>query len=217
MSEVSIKTPSFNHLSTVDLDLIYAPSEDTFLLIDALEKDLKEIVKLEPCICLEIGVGSGVVITALGSALGPSSLYFGTDVNEFACKKAEETAHLNGVTLKTFCCNFVDNVPDSVKGSVDVLIFNPPYVVTESDEILSSPLASAWAGGEKGREVIDKLFPSLSSILSPRGVFYLLLEKNNKPKEVSSILEHLGFSSTCILSRKNLSETLYVMKFTRKL
>jgi methylase of polypeptide subunit release factors len=34
---------------------------------------------------------------------------------------------------------------------------------------------AAWAGGYKGREVIDKLTPRIREFLTDTGVFYLLL------------------------------------------
>ena len=40
---------------------IYEPSDDTFLLIDALYSDLEQLVSRKPFKCLEIGPGSGVV------------------------------------------------------------------------------------------------------------------------------------------------------------
>lgn len=41
-------------------------------------------------------------------------------------------------------------------GIVDLLIFNPPYVVTEPEEISGKGIERSWAGGLKGRQVIDK-------------------------------------------------------------
>ena len=54
------------------------------------------------------------------------------------------------------------------KKQVDVLIFNPPYVVTYNEEIDKDFVASTYAGGDCGRVVMDRFFPNVNSLLSEK-------------------------------------------------
>ena len=91
-------------------------------------------------------------------------------------------------------------------GSVDVLICNPPYVPSESppavkaefqtdDTSLGSSarferdsylLSLSYAGGLDGMEMTNRLLEQLPSILSNRGVAYLLLCARNKPEATAA-------------------------------
>ena len=42
-----------------------------------------------------------------------------------------------------------------------VQIFNPPYVPTPDDELTRTDIARAWAGGNRGRAIIDKFLPQV--------------------------------------------------------
>ncbi|OXB79775.1 UNVERIFIED_CONTAM: hypothetical protein H355_013760 [Colinus virginianus] len=64
---------------------------------------------------------------------------------------------------------------------VDLLLFNPPYVVTPSEEVQSHGIEASWAGGKKGREVMDRVFPLVADLLSTGGLFYLVTIKENNP------------------------------------
>ncbi|XP_042863735.1 methyltransferase N6AMT1-like [Penaeus japonicus] len=211
-----IKTPDFSHITSEDLNHIYEPSEDSFLLIDALEKDLAFIRERGPSLCLEVGTGSGVVITALGSILGSQCHYIGTDINPRACSITQQTGRANGVDIETVRTDLVAEVIDRVRGSIDLLLFNPPYVVTPSEEVGQGDLEYTWAGGVKGREVLDRLLPSVDALLSPKGLFYLLVLKENDPEEIVSIMDSRGFSCECIMRRRTGPENLLVLRFSRK-
>ncbi|CAG9564203.1 unnamed protein product [Danaus chrysippus] len=100
-----------------------------------------------------------------------------------------------------------------VENKFDVVIFNPPYVVTDSEECNSHGIEASWAGGVKGREVTDRLLYMIPKILSPDGSFYLLLIEENIPKEVVQIMSKLGFKSETIIERRVRNERQLVIKF----
>lgn len=112
--------------------------------------------------------------------------------------------------------DLVTAVEEKLAHSIDVLIFNPPYVPTESDEIGGNGIEASWAGGIDGREVIDRLLPKLKvkalptvkvscfltnffassqTLLSSQGVCYMVVVKENKPNEISKILSKDNFES----------------------
>lgn len=207
----TMETPYQNHIDKADYEHVYEPAEDSFLLIDALEKDLEYIKSKNPTFCLEVGSGSGVVITAFGMAF-PNTLCFSTDINFKACCMTKSTAFKNNVILDTVNMDLVHCFVDK---KFDVVIFNPPYVVTERNECGGCGIEASWAGGVKGREVTDRLLPMIPKILSTNGTFYLLLIEDNIPLEVIEIMSKYSFKSETIITRRVKNEQQMVIKFFR--
>ncbi|XP_037805562.1 methyltransferase N6AMT1 [Lucilia sericata] len=214
-----METPHIDHLTAQDYEHVYEPAEDSFLLLDALESDLDFIEhKLNPTVCLEIGPGSGVIITALSKRLTCNTLCLACDINPYACQVTKRTALRNATRVDCIRGNLVDALNTQ---KIDLLIFNPPYVVTSDEELkqmdkfgdcTEDNLVYSWAGGQHGRRIIDVLIEKLPNILSAQGVFYLLLLRENKPKEIMEKLMNMGFNSETLMERRIPGEYLYVLK-----
>ena len=68
---MNLPSPSFpqDQFASFLSDHVYEPAEDSFLLLDALQENVRPSIH-RPLICLEIGTGSGAIIVALKKALG---------------------------------------------------------------------------------------------------------------------------------------------------
>ncbi|KAK2194961.1 bifunctional Eukaryotic-archaeal PrmC-related/DNA methylase, partial [Babesia duncani] len=218
-------------------DKVYPPSEDTFVLADAIIEDFDNIINNKVYIALEIGSGSGYISTLLmllytekisehneAADNGPprldilASLTAGyrfdcvipqiitVDLNPIATDATHEMALLNGVSqyFDCLCMDLFSMFVKSKKGLIDkhqtggmfdLILFNPPYVPSDSSCPTESQIDLAWNGGKEGREVIDRFLESINDYLSPNGIVYMLLEKQNNIAQVLDLISHKGFNS----------------------
>eukprot|EP00271_Cylindrocystis_brebissonii_P014443 TRINITY_DN3579_c0_g1_i11.p1 TRINITY_DN3579_c0_g1~~TRINITY_DN3579_c0_g1_i11.p1 ORF type:complete len:224 (+),score=13.63 TRINITY_DN3579_c0_g1_i11:597-1268(+) len=200
---------------------VYEPCDDSFALVDAFHADAQFLFDLAPTICLEIGCGSGYVITSLAlilSRLGRNRVQLlATDINPFAPLVTQRTLRSHSVDsfdiVRTSLCA---SLLDRLEGNVDVLLFNPPYVPTPSTEVGRAGISAAWAGGFKGREVLDQVLPHVGKLLSPSGCFYLLAVEENDIEELCALMKAQGLDSRSLIKRTTEEESLSVLKFSRK-
>jgi release factor glutamine methyltransferase len=219
-----LPTPSTSH---VNFDHVYEPAEDSFLLLDTLSSaseteflSKRFSVKEPPPLVVEVGIGSGVIlafVTAWSKTIfgRRDVVTLGTDLNSFACRAAKTTvesaAKDAGKTSGTLSDTIIADLTAPIRSSsVDVLIFNPPYVPTEelpnlaeheayNEEAIAASkafdrdshlLALSYAGGKDGMETTDRLLEQLPDVLhKDRGVAYVLLCAQNKPNEVKQRIQ----------------------------
>ncbi|KAI0192876.1 methyltransferase domain-containing protein [Xylaria flabelliformis] len=227
-----LPTPDTSHVA---YERVYEPAEDSFLLLDILSSASETAflqsrffaTSPDPLV-IEIGPGSGVVIAFLAAH---ASTIFGTrniltgavDMNAHACVATTETVRRaissNAATASAAFLGAVqgDLVAPLRDRSVDVLVFNPPYVPTaelpsrggssrggngykgereatgNSFEEDSYLLALSYAGGKDGMETTDRLLDGLPRVLSDRGCAYVLLCAQNKPEEVKERVRRGGW------------------------
>ncbi|KAM3926174.1 methyltransferase N6AMT1 [Leptodactylus fuscus] len=209
-------TPVYSHVGRGAFTEVYGPAEDTFLLIDALEKEAEEL-RSRVEICLEIGCGSGVVSAFVATLIGPKAWYLCTDINPTAALCTLETARANTVHIEPVTTDLVSGLLPRLQGQIDLLLFNPPYVVTPSEEVGSNGIEAAWAGGENGREVIDRFLPVVPKLLSSKGLLYLLVLKENNPDDVLEKMNSYGLQGSKVLSRQAGREHLTILKFWKSI
>lgn len=197
---------------------VYEPCDDSYALVDALLADKTKLVEHHPTICMEIGSGSGYVITSLALILGAESKnthYFATDVNPHAVKTTRETLDAHGVHAELLTTNIASGLEKRLSGMVDLMVINPPYVPTPEEEVGGSGISSAWAGGENGRSVIDKILPVADNLLSEKGWLYMLFLAENDPLQICIQMRDKGFGAKIVVQRSTEEETLHVIKFWR--
>ena len=122
-----------------------------------------------------------------------------------------------GDSFTAIFCDLLGPLESHLDGKVDLLLFNPPYVLTPSEEVERGGVAAAWAGGIDGREVTDQLLPKVFDVLAPGGTFMLILLEQNKPREVVAILEGYGLECEIVKSTSADEERLHVLRVRKPL
>jgi release factor glutamine methyltransferase len=223
--EPTAPMPDLDHLTSDDFQHVYEPASDTFLLIDAIQYELRSGLfrdRLEPVIALELGCGTAVPSVFLRrhwqdvKYFRPTLLSFATDVNPRALEVAQMTAKISDPDPHFFefvRCDLASSLLDGLHRRVSILLFNPPYVSTPDEEVGGVDIEASWAGGENGRRVVDRAISQIEHVLEkPSGVAYLVTVDDNNPFELAQRFQQLGLKMRPLLRRKAFNERLTIQK-----
>ena len=233
---------------------VYPPDEDSFLLADALAAELPRLLgapgrRGRGLAVLEVGCGSGYVGASAARLLGaaggeggagsaPAPPLVALDVNPDALAATRETLAAHGLSGELVRADLLRGLR---RGVFDLVLFNPPYVPTPPDELERAAqergLAAAWAGGERGRVVIDRFLdqlggrdegpspprsasasasaPTSACFLAERGCCLMIALAQNDPEGILDGLGARGLQGRMIERRRADEEFLCVLKMWR--
>jgi len=132
-------------------------------------------------VVVDLCCGSGAVGAALVAALGPVELH-AVDIDPAAVRCARRNAAAGGGG-RVYEGDLYQPLPAALRGRVDILVANPPYVPTEAICLLPPEARvheprAALDGGADGLEILRRVTAAASQWLAPGG--HLLVETSER-------------------------------------
>ncbi|PGF17415.1 methyltransferase [Natrinema sp. CBA1119] len=178
---------------------VYQPAEDSHLLAEAACERLEA-----SDLVLEVGTGSGYVAREIADGTGARVI--ASDLNPHAVRQARAEG------VETVQADLVSPFRD---GAFDAVVFNPPYLPTDPENVWDDWMEHALSGGEDGRAVIDPFLANVGRVLAPDGSVSLLVSSLTGVDEVVEEAGKHGFSAVAVADESFPFETLTVLELIR--
>lgn len=189
----------YKNTSVNIIENVYEPSEDSFLLADAVLSEIRESERI-----LEVGCGSGLISAVIKANTKASVI--GIDINPHAAKCTKE----NGIDV------IRGDLLSCIKGRFDLIIFNPPYLPTGDGERQKGWLNVALDGGYDGRKVIYRFLEDAGRCLVLGGKILMLVSSLSGIDEIRSQMFYLGYIVEDNRHEKYMYEQLIVLSASKK-
>ena len=171
------------YYNDISIDLfsdVYEPAEDTYLMINSLIFNSKDLI-------LEIGTGCGII--ALECAKKAKKIV-ATDINPHAIDCAKRNYFQNKDKLKGIINFRVGDLFKIIeeKERFDIIIFNPPYLPTKPNEQLNGFINYALDGGQDGLKTTKQFIDNLTPYMKTNGKAYFIFSSLSNQKKLDRIL-----------------------------
>ncbi len=153
------------------------PRYETEYLIELTLKEIKKMNLANPKI-LDLCTGSGAIGLTLKSLL-PSSEVTLSDISKDALMVANKNKNELNLDVNIIESDLFKNIP----GKFDVIISNPPYVMTNETlpkEVLYEPHLALYSG-PKGIDHIEEIFKNIKSHLNNKYLIALEINEKSEP------------------------------------
>lgn len=179
---------------------VYRPSEDTFLLMDAI-KDMPYVRR-----AVEVGSGSGLVSVALTDK---ADYVMSTDIDLSSCYATLERLrkHDRRTSTDVVCCDLLSAFREN--SGFDLIVFNPPYL---PDEYLKD---TSVFGGKHGVEISVEFLHQACNMLSRSGKILLVVSSVSDLGRLWSIVSKLKLDHKTLKSVRLFFEEISVVEFKK--
>lgn len=168
---------AFRHIVVTCKAGVLIPRPETETLVEYALSHLSLVHQAKRCgQVLEIGTGTGCVALSLALEAPPCHVV-ATDISEAACDVAKHNVSALHATdaVDIIHTSYADNVDPALKGQIDVLISNPPYIPSRVVETLAHEVRDfeprlALDGGEDGLSAFRNIVSVASTFLRPGGL-----------------------------------------------
>lgn len=159
------------------------PRYETEYLIELTLKEIKKLNLDNPKI-LDLCTGSGAIGLTLKSLL-PSSEVTLSDISKDALMVANKNKNELNLDVNIIESDLFKNIP----GKFDVIISNPPYVMTNETlpkDVLYEPHLALYSG-PKGIDHIEEIFKNIKSHLNNKYLIALEINEKSEPDIINLI------------------------------
>ncbi len=190
---------------------VFVPRQRTALMVTEALAAMQtgERPSSYPTVILDLCCGAGAVGAAVAAQSASSEIY-ASDIDPIAVSCARrnlpERAH-------TFTGDLFSALPASLRGTVDVLLANAPYVPTEALRLMPPEArlhepAAALDGGDDGLHILTRVITEAPQWLAPGG--HLLVESGEaQASRVADLMLHAGLLPT-VASSEELGATVVI-------
>lgn len=154
----------FRRLVLVVKPGVFIPRPETEILV---EHALAAVAGVPAPVVVDVGTGSGAIALAIKDER-PDARVLAIDVSPDAVALARENAARSNLDVEVVLGDLLETVPVALRGAVDLIVSNPPYVepyelAALPREVRADPLLALVGGGG----VYERLFTQASEVLRP--------------------------------------------------
>jgi release factor glutamine methyltransferase len=185
---------AFRHLVLTVRPGVFIPRPETEVVVDVA---LAAIDGGTAPSVVDVGTGTGAIGLSIAQE-HPGARVWATDRSHEAVALARENAERLGLDVTVLEGELLEPLPAELRGSLDLVVANPPYVPPDrapdlSPEVLADPADALFAGPELSGRILD----TAAVWLRPEG--HVVLEIDDEAADaVSGLARRSGFADVVV-------------------